>query len=44
MKTLKIGSLSGKKPPTFKLKLVNGKPNIKKRFSLIVTRLISFDD
>ena len=37
-------SLSCTKPPTFKLKLVNGKPNIKKIISLIVTRLISFGD
>ena len=33
-------SLSCKRPPTFKLKLGNGKPNVKKRISPIVTRII----
>ena len=42
--TDKHKSLSCKKPPTFKLKLSNGKPNIKKKISPIVTRLISFSD
>ena len=37
-------SLSGKRPPTFTLRLGNGKANVKKKISPIVTRLISFDD
>ena len=36
--------LSGKKQFTFKSKLSNGEPNIKKRISPIVSKLPSFGD
>ena len=39
-----IMGLSCKRPHTFKLKLGNDKPNIKKKISPIVTKLISTGD